>query len=218
MQSSPAGGGTALRTAPRPLGTVSLASHGVAPRPRPAAPALGDLGLVVPLHQARCRRARAGGRRLRPHRRRGSRCSLPLLACSRRVSRRSAAPRRPLVVLGALNNALPFWLLGFAETRIDSGLAAVIQAAAPIFTVLLAHGSIPSQAVRGAAARRHRRRLRSAWRCSSACRGRQLVGALAVLGTALCYAVVRPLSPDAPCVGLPPLQVSVGQLACRGWC
>ena len=43
---------------------------------------------------------------------------------------------RPLLVLGALNNALPFWLLGFAETRLDSGLTAVIQAAAPIFTVL----------------------------------------------------------------------------------
>src|SRR6478735_8630958 len=31
-----------------------------------------------------------------------------------------------LVVLGTLNNAVPYWLLAFAETRIDSGLAAVI--------------------------------------------------------------------------------------------
>ena len=31
---------------------------------------------------------------------------------------------RSLVVLSALNNALPFWLLGFAETRLDSGLTA----------------------------------------------------------------------------------------------
>ena len=55
----------------------------------------------------------------------------------------------PLVVLGALNNAIPFWLLGFAETRLDSGLTAVIQAAAPIFTVLLAGRIDPSQHVRG---------------------------------------------------------------------
>jgi len=44
----------------------------------------------------------------------------------------------PVLVLAALNNALPFWLLGFAETHLDSGLTAVIQAAAPIVTVLLA--------------------------------------------------------------------------------
>src|SRR4029079_8235316 len=43
-----------------------------------------------------------------------------------------------LATLGLLNNALPFWLFGFAETRISSGLAGVIQAAAPIFNVLLA--------------------------------------------------------------------------------
>ena len=54
-----------------------------------------------------------------------------------------------LIALGALNNAVPFWLLGFAETRLDSGLTAVIQAAAPIFTVLLAGRIDPTQHVRG---------------------------------------------------------------------
>ena len=73
---------------------------------------------------------------------------LPLL-----IGRGGLAPLRghlaPLVVLGVLNNAIPFWLLGFAETRIDSGLTAVIQAAAPIFTVLLASRIDPSQRVTG---------------------------------------------------------------------
>jgi len=54
-----------------------------------------------------------------------------------------------MVALGALNNALPFWLLGFANTRIDSGLSAVIQAAAPVFTVVLASWIDRSQRVRG---------------------------------------------------------------------
>ena len=66
-------------------------------------------------------------------------------------SARSEARLVPLVVLGALNNAVPFWLLGFAETRLDSGLTAVIQAAAPIFTVVLASRIDPSQRVAGAA-------------------------------------------------------------------
>src|SRR5690348_12693699 len=56
---------------------------------------------------------------------------------------------RALVFLSALNHAIPFWLLGFAETRLDSGLTAIIQAAAPIFTVLLAGRIDPSQHVRG---------------------------------------------------------------------
>ena len=50
--------------------------------------------------------------------------------------------RVPCVVLGALNNAVPYWLIAFAETRIDSGLAAVIQAAAPILTVCWRRASI----------------------------------------------------------------------------
>ena len=52
-------------------------------------------------------------------------------------------------MLGSLNNAVPFWLLGFAETRLDSGLTAVIQAAAPIFTVLLASRIDVTQRVTG---------------------------------------------------------------------
>lgn len=45
---------------------------------------------------------------------------------------------RRLAAAGALNSAIPFWFLSWGETRVDSGLTAVIQAAAPIFTVLLA--------------------------------------------------------------------------------
>ncbi len=48
---------------------------------------------------------------------------------------RAAAGR--LVVLGLVNSALPFALISWAEIRIDSGLAAILQAAAPLFTVLI---------------------------------------------------------------------------------
>src|SRR5436190_11761736 len=37
-----------------------------------------------------------------------------------------------------LNSVVPFWLLAWGETRIDSGLAALLQACAPLFTALLA--------------------------------------------------------------------------------
>src|SRR6476659_7890070 len=43
-----------------------------------------------------------------------------------------------LVVVALVNTAIPFWLLSWGETRIDSGLASLIQAAVPIFNALIA--------------------------------------------------------------------------------
>jgi drug/metabolite transporter (DMT)-like permease len=43
-----------------------------------------------------------------------------------------------LVVVALVNTAIPFWLLSWGETRIDSGLASIIQAAVPIFNAVLA--------------------------------------------------------------------------------
>lgn len=42
-------------------------------------------------------------------------------------------------LLGALNNAIPFSLIAWGQTRIDSGIASILNATTPIFTVLLAH-------------------------------------------------------------------------------
>lgn len=42
-----------------------------------------------------------------------------------------------LAVMGVVNSAVPFTLLAWAETRLDSGLAAILQAAAPFFTALI---------------------------------------------------------------------------------
>ena len=43
------------------------------------------------------------------------------------------------VVLGALNNALPFFLIVWGQARIDSGLAAILNATTPMFGLVLAH-------------------------------------------------------------------------------
>ena len=43
------------------------------------------------------------------------------------------------LVMGALNNLLPFSLIVWAQVHIDSGLAAILNATTPLFTVLLAH-------------------------------------------------------------------------------
>ena len=118
----------------------------------------------------------------------------------------------PIVVLGALNNALPYWLLSFAETRIDSGLAAVIQAAAPIFTVLLAIRIDPSQRVTGFRLLGVALGFVGVALLVGLQEGGELLGALAVVGTALCYAV-SVLYAGRAIRSFSPLDVSVGQLS-----
>lgn len=118
----------------------------------------------------------------------------------------------PFVVLGALNNALPYWLLAFAETRIDSSLAAVIQAAAPILTVVLATRIDPSQRVRGLRLVGLGLGFVGVALLVGVQEGGQLVGALAVLGTATRYALAV-LYAGRAVRSFPPLEVTIGQIA-----
>ena len=103
-------------------------------------------------------------------------------------------------------------LLLFAETRIDSGLTAGIQAAAPVFTVVLAAWIDRSQRVRGTRLAGIGVGFLGVVLLVGIQEGGQLVGALAVIGTAACYAV-SVLVAGRTVRSLPPLQVSIGQLA-----
>jgi drug/metabolite transporter (DMT)-like permease len=44
-----------------------------------------------------------------------------------------------LAIMGFFNNAVPFSLITWGETTIDSGLAAVLNSTVPLFTVIIAH-------------------------------------------------------------------------------
>ena len=46
---------------------------------------------------------------------------------------------RALFVMGLLNNAIPFSLIFWGQTQIASGLASILNATTPLFTVLVAH-------------------------------------------------------------------------------
>ncbi len=52
-----------------------------------------------------------------------------------------ASPRlwEAFLVMGLLNNVVPFTLIVFGETRVSSGLASILNATTPVFTVLAAH-------------------------------------------------------------------------------
>jgi drug/metabolite transporter (DMT)-like permease len=117
----------------------------------------------------------------------------------------------PLFLVGALNAAVPFWLLSWSETRLDSGLAAILQAAAPIFVALLALRFVPSERVRG-------------WRLVGLLvgfagvgllvgvqKGGDVVAALAVVATALCYAASI-LYAGRRLKGVQPMVIALGTL------
>jgi drug/metabolite transporter (DMT)-like permease len=44
-----------------------------------------------------------------------------------------------MALLGLMNTAIPFTLITWSETRIDSGLAGILNGTAPLFTIVIAH-------------------------------------------------------------------------------
>jgi drug/metabolite transporter (DMT)-like permease len=57
---------------------------------------------------------------------------------------------RPYALMGLLNNVLPFTLLFWGQTHIPSGLAAILNATTPLFTVLVAHVATADEKLTGA--------------------------------------------------------------------
>ena len=62
-----------------------------------------------------------------------------LLVAIGRSPFRADAPWRDYAVMGLLNNALPFSLIFWGQTQIASGLAAILNATTPLFTLIVAH-------------------------------------------------------------------------------
>src|SRR5262245_48850592 len=52
---------------------------------------------------------------------------------------RNGAPWKAYFIMGLLNNALPFSLIFWGQTQIDSGLASILNATTPLFTLVTAH-------------------------------------------------------------------------------
>ncbi|MGD8436852.1 MAG: EamA family transporter [Syntrophobacterales bacterium] len=118
------------------------------------------------------------------------------------------------LILGLLNGAVPYTLITWAEIHIDSGLAAILNALMPLFTVLLAHfftqdeklnwmkvigiflGFLGILVLIGPAV------LKGL--------GTHVIGQLAVVGAALCYAMAAIYGRRLKEV--PPLVSATGQL------
>jgi drug/metabolite transporter (DMT)-like permease len=67
------------------------------------------------------------------------RVALAALALNLLNPLRRDAPWRSFFTMGALNNAIPFSLIFWGQTHIASGLASILNATTPLFTVVVAH-------------------------------------------------------------------------------
>jgi len=130
---------------------------------------------------------------------------------ARQTVRELRGAAAPLVVTGLLNSAIPIFAISWAETRLDSGLTAIIQASAPLFTALLALRFSQDQRVGGS---RLAGLVVGFAGVALLVGGRpsgQIVAALAVVFSALCYAAAG-LYAGKRLRGVSPLVTALGTL------
>jgi len=122
---------------------------------------------------------------------------------------------RPYLLMGLLNNAVPFGLIFWGQTHIPSGLAAILNATTPLFTVLVAHWATADEKLTPA-------RLAGVAAGLAGVvvmigpdllseLGANVLGQLAVLLAAVSYAFAGVFGRRFR--GEPPLRVAAGQLA-----
>ena len=121
-----------------------------------------------------------------------------------------------LVIVGALNNALPFTLITWGQTQIDSGLASILNATTPFFTVLLAGALLADEKLTNS-------KLAGVilgvigtviMIGPDALKGitGSLLGQLAVIGAAISYALAGVYSRRFKSWGISPLMIATGQV------
>ena len=62
-----------------------------------------------------------------------------------RALRELRASWRQWLVIGAIANAVPFWLVAWGEKHVDSGIAAIAQSTVPLFTIVLGLRFLPHE-------------------------------------------------------------------------
>src|SRR5436190_4075295 len=115
----------------------------------------------------------------------------------------------PFLVVALLNSVVPFWLLAWGETKVDSGLAALLQACAPLFTALLAAFFVHSERVRGARLVGVLVGFGGVALLVGAVPKGSVLGALAVVLTGFCYAASS-LAAGRQLRDVPPATIAFG--------
>jgi drug/metabolite transporter (DMT)-like permease len=141
--------------------------------------------------------------------------ALPLLADKARVLRELRERWRPLALVGLLNAAAPYLLITWGQQYIDTGVASILNASAPLWTAAIALVFVHSERVSG---------LRLVGIVAGfigivlllgfepSGGDRAVLGSLAVVGAAVLFAVGA-LHASSRLAGVSPLGIALGALA-----
>lgn len=129
---------------------------------------------------------------------------------------RTAPPRSwgAIAVMAALNNALPFTLIVWAQQTLPSGLAAILNATTPLWTVLVAHALTAEE--RATPGRIFGVLLGFAGvvaMMAGGAAGASLWPTLAMLGATLSYALAGVWGRRFRALGVAPMQAALGQVS-----
>ena len=145
--------------------------------------------------------------------------SVALLTLGRLVGVNLPVDRRiwaAFVGMGLLNNAIPFLLIVWGQTQIASGLAAILNATTPLFTIIVAHGLTSDERMTGGRiAGVLLGLLGVAVMIGGAAAeglGVNVLGQLAVLAAACAYAFAGVFGRRFKTMGVSPLATATGQV------
>lgn len=139
-----------------------------------------------------------------------------VLRFSRTAMRWDGTSWRAFLTMGILNNAIPFSLIAWGQTQIASGLASILNATTPLFTVLIAHMLTADE-------RLSKRRVAGILvgfagvvvligPQALAGIGADALAQLAILGAAISYACAAIFGRRFKRMGVPPLATAAGQV------
>jgi drug/metabolite transporter (DMT)-like permease len=119
------------------------------------------------------------------------------------------------LVMGLINNAVPFSLIVWGQSHIASGLAAILNASTPLFTVLLAHvltGDERLTPARAVGVALGFAGVAVMFGDAAGLADAPVLAQLACLGAALCYALAGIFGRRFGRLGVAPLATAAGQV------
>lgn len=123
---------------------------------------------------------------------------------------------RAFAVMGVVNNVIPFSLIAWGQTQIGSGLASILNAMTPLFTVVVAHVLTRDEKLGpGKVAGVCLGLAGVVWMIGPQALdglGGAVAAQVAILGAGLCYALAGVFGRRFRALGVSPLQTAAGQV------
>lgn len=138
-----------------------------------------------------------------------------VLAVSDNSLFRAGTPWRSYAAMGLLNNLIPFGLIFWGQTQIDSGLASILNATTPLFTLIVAHFLTHDERIDGlklGALLIGIGGVAVLMGPEVVARSQGTMGQLACLGAALSYAFAGVYGRRFRTMGVTPLDAAAGQV------